>query len=64
MVFPITRTKMSACQEREIVEAIIAMRKKADEQDWIWEDIEELADQGYCRDLAANRGLGFRHFGI
>lgn len=37
--------------EREMVEVIAAMRKKADERDWIWEDIEELADQEYYTEL-------------
>ena len=42
--------------EREMIEVMIAMRKKADQRDWIWEDIEELADQGYCRSLTARLG--------
>ena len=45
---------MVACMtEGEMIEVIVAMRKKADERDWIWEDIEELADREYCRDFAA-----------
>lgn len=58
------KTLVAGMTEGEMAEVLVALRKKADEQGWIWEDIEELADQGYCRDLAANRGLGFRRFGI
>lgn len=39
--------------EGEMVEVMVAMRKKADKRGWVWEDIEELADQAYCRDLVA-----------
>ena len=35
--------------EGEMIEVMVAMRKKADQQDWIWEDIEEMADRGYWR---------------
>ena len=52
------RSLVASMTEEEMVKMLVAMRKKADERAWIWEDIEELAEQGYCRDLAANRGRG------
>ena len=42
--------------EGEMIEVIVAMRKKANKRGWIWEDIEELADQEYCRGLTARLG--------
>jgi len=42
--------------EGEMTEVMVAMRKKANKRGWIWEDIEELADQEYCRDFAARLG--------
>ena len=42
--------------EGEMIEVIVAMRKKANKRDWIWEDIEELADREYCRGLTARLG--------
>lgn len=44
---------VSDMTEGEMVEVMVAMRKKANERGWIWEDIEELADQGYYIDLTA-----------
>ena len=41
------RTMVADMTEREAIEVLVAMRKKADERDWIWEDIEELADREY-----------------
>ncbi len=42
--------------EREMIEVMVAMRKKANKRDWIWEDIEELADREYYRGLTACLG--------
>ena len=39
-----------------MIEIIVAMRKKANKLGWIWEDIEELADQEYCRNFTARLG--------
>ena len=41
--------------EEEMVEVMTAMRRKADEQGWIWEDIEELTEQGYYTELVERR---------
>ena len=47
---------VASMTEGEMIEVMVAMRKRADEQGWIWEDIEELADQEYCGDFAARLG--------
>lgn len=33
--------------EKEMIEIITSMRLRADQEGWIWEDIEELADRKY-----------------
>ena len=58
------RALVASMTEEEMVEGLVAMRKKADEQGWIWEDIEELADRQYWGDIAAKRRAGLRRFGI
>jgi len=50
------KAMVAVMTEREMIEATVAMRKKANKRSWIWEDIEELADQEYCRDFAARLG--------
>lgn len=47
------RAMVAGMTEGEMVEALVSMRKKADERGWIWEDVEELADREYWRGFAA-----------
>lgn len=50
------RAMVAGMTEGEMIEVVVAMRKKADQRDWIWEDIEELADREYCKDFTARLG--------
>ena len=38
--------------EKEMIEMIVSMRLRADQEGWVWEDIEELADRKYWSDRA------------
>ena len=50
------RAMVASMTEGEMIEVIVAMRKKANKRGWIWEDIEELADREYYRGLTARLG--------